>query len=253
MKGVRSQFSLRSIAENAGPKNRSKRHASDKGSVTPSPSPSPSPSSPLGILEFSPSSTAGTTFSSSSGSTSFAQNSEDSISRRNSRKTEINLLATVKEYESEKTISQSVDSFCSTPSSRERRSSRIKNMSKLEEQGNDTDEYGIKILRGPKGLEYKDDDDNDDDDDTIHDRSTDKRSRRSKNSDYKEDKDDIDDRDDKDSGLEKFFVKPASEFIVDFYDAFSNIDDGGVALMMEYMDGKDNLSCLLCYVISSYV
>ena len=26
-------------------------------------------------------------------------------------------------------------------------------------------------------------------------------------------------------------------FIVDFYDAFSNIDDGGVALMMEYMDG----------------
>lgn len=49
----------------------------------------------------------------------------------------------------------------------------------------------------------------------------------------KEDCDDIDF-----SGLEKFFVKPASEFIVDFFDAFSNIDDGGVALMMEYMDGE---------------
>ena len=31
-------------------------------------------------------------------------------------------------------------------------------------------------------------------------------------------------------------VEPRA-FIVDFYDAFSNIDDGGVALMMEYMDG----------------
>ena len=47
------------------------------------------------------------------------------------------------------------------------------------------------------------------------------------------------------SGLEKFFVKPASEFIVDFFDAFSNIDDGGVALMMEYMDGA-----YLCTVIA---
>lgn len=27
------------------------------------------------------------------------------------------------------------------------------------------------------------------------------------------------------------------EYIVDFYDAFSNVDEGGVALMMEYMDG----------------
>ena len=49
-------------------------------------------------------------------------------------------------------------------------------------------------------------------------------------------------KDDSDSGLEKFFVKPASEFIVDFYDAFSNIDDGGVALMMEYMDGKSDIT-----------
>ena len=37
--------------------------------------------------------------------------------------------------------------------------------------------------------------------------------------------------------LERFFARPASDYIVDFYDAFSNIDDGGVALMMEYMDG----------------
>ena len=38
-------------------------------------------------------------------------------------------------------------------------------------------------------------------------------------------------------GLEKFFAKPAMDYVVDFYDAFSNIDDGGVAIMMEYMDG----------------
>jgi len=34
-----------------------------------------------------------------------------------------------------------------------------------------------------------------------------------------------------------FCKKRQNEFIVDFYDAFSNIDEGGVALMMEYMDG----------------
>ena len=32
-------------------------------------------------------------------------------------------------------------------------------------------------------------------------------------------------------------AKKSHEYIVDFYDAFSNIDDGGVAIMMEYMDG----------------
>lgn len=31
--------------------------------------------------------------------------------------------------------------------------------------------------------------------------------------------------------------KEPKHYIVDFYDAFSNIDEGGVALMMEYMDG----------------
>jgi len=36
--------------------------------------------------------------------------------------------------------------------------------------------------------------------------------------------------------LDHFDKKP-HEYIVDFYDAFSNIDDGGVAIMMEYMDG----------------
>ena len=33
------------------------------------------------------------------------------------------------------------------------------------------------------------------------------------------------------------FGKKPHEYIVDFHDAFSNIDDGGVAIMMEYMDG----------------
>mmetsp|Transcript_9428 Transcript_9428/g.17642 ORF Transcript_9428/g.17642 Transcript_9428/m.17642 type:complete len:873 (-) Transcript_9428:1175-3793(-) len=35
---------------------------------------------------------------------------------------------------------------------------------------------------------------------------------------------------------ESFKIYP-QEYIVDFYDAFSNVDDGGVGLMMEYMDG----------------
>lgn len=36
---------------------------------------------------------------------------------------------------------------------------------------------------------------------------------------------------------EEFGVKAPREYIVDFYDAFSNLEDGGVALMMELMDG----------------
>lgn len=36
---------------------------------------------------------------------------------------------------------------------------------------------------------------------------------------------------------ESFGVKAPREYIVDFYDAFSNLEDGGVGLMMEYMDG----------------
>ena len=46
-------------------------------------------------------------------------------------------------------------------------------------------------------------------------------------------------------GLEKFFAKPAMDYVVDFYDAFSNIDDGGVAIMMEYMDGG---TCFPCFI-----
>ena len=45
-------------------------------------------------------------------------------------------------------------------------------------------------------------------------------------------------------GLEKFFAKPAMDYVVDFYDAFSNIDDGGVAIMMEYMDGGTHLASI---------
>jgi serine/threonine protein kinase len=33
------------------------------------------------------------------------------------------------------------------------------------------------------------------------------------------------------------FQKQPYEYVVDFYDAFSNIDEGGIALMIEYMDG----------------
>jgi serine/threonine protein kinase len=36
---------------------------------------------------------------------------------------------------------------------------------------------------------------------------------------------------------QKTFKICPQEYIVDFYDAFSNIEEGGVALMMEYMDG----------------
>jgi hypothetical protein len=35
----------------------------------------------------------------------------------------------------------------------------------------------------------------------------------------------------------KSFKIYPQDYIVDFYDAFSNVDDGGVGLMMEYMDG----------------
>jgi len=37
--------------------------------------------------------------------------------------------------------------------------------------------------------------------------------------------------------LDKLPSKSPDDYIVDFFDAFSNLDEGGVALMMEYMDG----------------
>lgn len=40
-----------------------------------------------------------------------------------------------------------------------------------------------------------------------------------------------------DEGNGKTFHINSQQYIVDFYDAFSNVEEGGVALMMEYMDG----------------
>lgn len=87
------------------------------------------------------------------------------------------------------------------------------------------DEYGLRLESGQ--YDYKEDDDEE------KSQGTPVQEHKSEDKDW--------DKEDKDSGLEKFFVKPASEFIVDFFDAFSNIDDGGVALMMEYMDGESVL------------
>jgi serine/threonine protein kinase len=87
------------------------------------------------------------------------------------------------------------------------------------------DEYGLRLESGQ--YDYKEDDDEE------KSQGTPVPEHKSEDKDW--------DKEDKDSGLEKFFVKPASEFIVDFFDAFSNIDDGGVALMMEYMDGESVL------------
>jgi serine/threonine protein kinase len=84
------------------------------------------------------------------------------------------------------------------------------------------DEYGLRLESGQ--YDYKEDDDEE------KSTGTPVQEHKSEDKDW--------DKEDKNSGLEKFFVKPASEFIVDFFDAFSNIDDGGVALMMEYMDGE---------------
>ena len=36
---------------------------------------------------------------------------------------------------------------------------------------------------------------------------------------------------------DNYLLKESREYVVDFIDAFSNIDEGGVALMIEYMDG----------------
>ena len=44
-------------------------------------------------------------------------------------------------------------------------------------------------------------------------------------------------RGDIENDVENDDKKLPHEFIVDFYDAFSNVEEGGVALMMEYMDG----------------
>ena len=57
---------------------------------------------------------------------------------------------------------------------------------------------------------------------------------------------------------ESFGVKAPREYIVDFYDAFSNLEDGGVGLMMEYMDGGSLqvMSCCtlcLCFFLSGLV
>lgn len=103
------------------------------------------------------------------------------------------------------------------------------------------DEYGLRLESGQ--YDYKEDDDEE--------KSTGTPVPEHKSEEEEHKCDDKDwDKEDKNSGLEKFFVKPASEFIVDFFDAFSNIDDGGVALMMEYMDGEsivaDLKHCTVC-------
>ena len=154
---------------------------------------------------------------------------DETVSNRILRRSELKLLETVKEQESEKTVSRSMGSSCSTPDSSggggganeseyppgicDRSSCLIE----CREGEHNVDEYGIRIEK-----EFFDDDEEEqtglecsEKDEQVN--------------------------EDVHSALEKFFVKPASEFIVDFYDAFSNIDDGGVALMMEYMDGKLNM------------
>ena len=155
---------------------------------------------------------------------------DETVSNRILRRSELKLLETVKEQESEKTVSRSMGSSCSTPDSSgggggdgdrdgvnesgyppgacDRSSCLIE----CREGEHNVDEYGIRIEK-----EFFDDDEED--------QSGLECSGEQVNEDVH-------------SALEKFFVKPASEFIVDFYDAFSNIDDGGVALMMEYMDGE---------------
>lgn len=163
---------------------------------------------------------------------------DETISNRILRRSELKLLETVKEQESEKTVSRSMGSSCSTPDSSgggggdgdgvnesgypqgscDRSSCTIE----CREDEHNVDEYGIRIEK-----EFFDDDE--EDQTGLECTETDAQTT-----------EDV-------SALEKFFVKPASEFIVDFYDAFSNIDDGGVALMMEYMDGEYKSVVLASY------
>ena len=151
----------------------------------------------------------------------------------------------MKELDSEKTFSHSIDSsYCSTPSSScdygvkrlcskglnhntscNSNSNRIRIPSTSDDNDDDINEYGISILENHSNVQY------DEDLDESKDSGDDDRNRNKTTGNKYNDEAEH-------SGLEKFFVKPASEFIVDFFDAFSNIDDGGVALMMEYMDGK---------------
>ena len=211
------------------------------------------------------------------------------ISINSSRHKDYHSLETVKEIDSEKTLSQSIDSSCfSTPSSSYDTASRRLHPKGLnpclshntssnsnndnnndnydcrkstsddnDNDDDDVDEYGISILiekdKNKQKNKNGEDDDNDQEDedldefkDSCDDDKTDIRINSIKN----DDKNDETEH----SGLEKFFVKPASEFIVDFFDAFSNIDDGGVALMMEYMDGKfSHYLVLTLYFLSSFL
>lgn len=219
--------------------------------------------------------------------------SSDQASNSNIRHSDLRLLETVKEVESEKTRSQSNDSFCSTPSSYcdynkkgfRNGSDRIKSKVESDDDDDNLDEYGISLLvEKDKDMneDSKDEEEEsvkksarvsksgekdrerghgrDQKDEKDCDRDTDKDGRDgSTDKDRDNERDDKDDKDEKDpaddegqySGLEKFFVKPASEFIVDFFDAFSNIDDGGVALMMEYMDGT--YDTYLRYVLTTHI
>ena len=47
--------------------------------------------------------------------------------------------------------------------------------------------------------------------------------------------------------LKTFKIYP-QDYIVDFYDAFSNVEEGGVGLMMEYMDGGSLQVCKIFFV-----
>jgi hypothetical protein len=117
---------------------------------------------------------------------------------------------------------------------------RIERESKIRGSSNGTthfDEYGIRIEETEEGKSDDEDEDVEVDESTEKDDKDDDRNDdidndidSTNNSTTAEIREEVDD--DIGSGLEKFFVKPASEFIVDFFDAFSNIDDGGVALMM---------------------
>ena len=174
-------------------------------------------------------------------------NNTNNLVSKNSiaRNLDYHSLETVKELDSEKTFSHSIDSsYCSTPSSScdlgakrlfckglnhnascNSNCNRIRILSTSDDNDDDVNEYGISISQNDRINQE------DEDLDESKDSGDDERNRNKANGTKYNDEAEH-------SGLEKFFVKPASEFIVDFFDAFSNIDDGGVALMMEYMDGK---------------
>ena len=219
-------------------------------------------------------STGGT--STGAGSVSVNNNNNNNNNGRNVRHGDLRLLETLNEVESEKTMSQSMDSPCSTPSSSyehngkrgsgsgyhrtqsQSQSHSLRGVNKSHSHSNSNsisnsnydedddknqviDEYGILVI------ECKEDEKSDKDDKIDNEsKDDDEEKSQDKSERVSTEKDDEVEH----TGLEKFFVKPASEFIVDFFDAFSNIDDGGVALMMEYMDGKYGCTCVIMHLIS---